>query len=89
MHVAQPARAAPFVARELVRARRPERRPVVLTRAELARLLRRLEGITHLMASLLYGGGLRLGEIRAGFRHGLVLYARDTHFEKCPGLALL
>jgi integrase len=47
---------------ELVRARRPERRPVVLTRAEVTRLLQKLEGVTHLMASLLYGSGLRLME---------------------------
>ena len=46
----------------LVRARRPERLPVVLTSAEVAAILARLEGDTWLMASLMYGSGLRLSE---------------------------
>lgn len=41
-------------------AKRPERLPVVLTRAEVKSLLTRLTGQPHLMASLLYGAGLRL-----------------------------
>jgi len=45
-----------------VRARRPQRLPVVLSRGEVAGLLARLDGQTHLMATLLYGSGLRLME---------------------------
>jgi integron integrase len=41
-------------------ARRPERLPVVFTRAEVQSLLAHLEGTPLLMASLLYGSGLRL-----------------------------
>ncbi len=47
---------------EIVRARRPERLPVVLARGEVAALLRELAGVERLMASLLYGAGLRLLE---------------------------
>ncbi len=48
--------------RGLVRARRPARLPVVLTRDEVQRLLRELTGVVRLMASLVYGSGLRLLE---------------------------
>lgn len=44
------------------RAKRPARLPVVLTVQEVHNLLNCLEGRTWLMASLLYGGGLRLME---------------------------
>ncbi|MBB3825077.1 integrase [Xanthomonas arboricola] len=46
----------------LVRAKRPRRIPVVLSREEVARLLAVLEGRCWLMASLLYGSGMRLME---------------------------
>ncbi len=46
----------------VIRARRPERRPVVLTRDEVRRLLAGLDGVHWLVASLLYGSGLRLME---------------------------
>ena len=46
----------------VVRAKRPRRLPVVLTRAQVARLLERLAGREALMAGLLYGSGLRLME---------------------------
>ena len=46
----------------VVRAKRPQRLPVVLTRAQVARLLERLAGREALMAGLLYGSGLRLME---------------------------
>lgn len=46
----------------LIRAKRPERIPVVLTPTEVSSLLSRLDGTAHLMASLLYGAGLRLLE---------------------------
>ena len=44
------------------RAKRPSRLPVVLTPAEVRSVLARLDGRDHLMASLLYGAGLRLME---------------------------
>jgi integron integrase len=47
---------------DAVRARRPKRLPVVLTRAEVAAILEELEGVHWLMAALLYGAGLRLSE---------------------------
>lgn len=47
---------------EIVRAKRPARLPVVLGREEVRALLRSLCGVEALMASLLYGGGLRLLE---------------------------
>lgn len=46
----------------IVRARRPARLPVVLTVDEVRRLLAELRGTEWLMASLLYGAGLRLLE---------------------------
>lgn len=46
----------------LVRAKRPERLPVVLSQDEVARLLSQLRGTEWLMASLMYGAGLRLTE---------------------------
>jgi integron integrase len=46
----------------VVRAKRPKRLPVVLSREEVRLLLKHLEGTKHLMASLLYGSGLRLME---------------------------
>ncbi|HET6546657.1 MAG TPA: integron integrase [Rhodanobacteraceae bacterium] len=47
---------------DVVRARRPRRVPVVLSRDEVHRLLAQLEGREWLMAGLLYGAGLRLME---------------------------
>ena len=47
---------------EIVRAERPQRLPVVLTRDEVRAVLRRLEGTPRVMAFLLYGAGLRLLE---------------------------
>ncbi|WP_052329421.1 integron integrase [Dyella ginsengisoli] len=46
----------------VVRAKRPRRVPVVLSRDEVGRLLARLDGQYALMASLLYGAGMRLME---------------------------
>ena len=45
-----------------VHAKRPERLPVVLTREEVRIVLGRMTGVTRLVATLLYGGGLRLEE---------------------------
>jgi integron integrase len=47
---------------DVVRAKRPQRLPVVLTRAEVKALLGALDGVHWIMASLLYGAGLRLLE---------------------------
>jgi integron integrase len=47
---------------DLVRARKPKRLPVVLTREEVRGLLGNLQGDRWLMASLMYGSGLRLME---------------------------
>ena len=46
----------------LERAKRPVRMPTVLTAEEVRRLLARMHGTKKLMASLLYGAGLRLRE---------------------------
>jgi integrase len=46
----------------IVRAKRPEPLPVVLTREEVAAVLRPLTGVPRLMVSLLCGSGLRLLE---------------------------
>ena len=47
---------------EVVRAKRPQRLPVVLTRSEVGRVLEGISGVEWLIASLLYGTGMRLGE---------------------------
>jgi len=57
----------------LVRAKRPVRLPVVLSEAEVRRLLAQLDGFKWLMASLLYGAGLRLQEC-------LMLRVKDVDF---------
>ena len=46
----------------LVRAKRPEHLPVVLTIEEVRAVLSRIHGVPRLMAVLLYGAGLRLLE---------------------------
>ncbi len=47
---------------EIVRAKRPQRIPTVLTPNEVAALISNLEGTHALMARLLYGSGMRLME---------------------------
>jgi integrase len=47
---------------DLVRARRPQHLPVVMTRDEVRAVLHHLEGIPRLLALLFYGAGLRLLE---------------------------
>jgi len=61
--------------RGTLRARRGTRLPVVLSRDELVRLLARLNGTFHLMASLMYGTGLRLMECCR-------LRVKDVDFER-------
>src|SRR3981081_4412338 len=59
----------------LIRASHPRRLPVVLTRADVRALLAQLQGTTWLVASLLYGSGLRLME-------GLRLRVKDLALER-------
>jgi integron integrase len=47
---------------DVVRAKRPQRLPVVLPRQEVEALLAALDGLSWVMAMLLYGSGLRLME---------------------------
>jgi len=47
---------------DVVRAKRPERAPVVFSRGEAKRVLDAIQGPHGLMAALLYGSGLRLHE---------------------------
>ena len=47
---------------DIVHAKRPKRIPVVLGREEVRAVLARLDGMPWLVATLLYGGGLRLLE---------------------------
>ncbi len=60
--------------KDVVRAQAPRRLPVVLSRQENTRLLAELEDTTWLMASLLYGSGLRLREC-------LALRVKDVDFD--------
>jgi integron integrase len=57
-----------------VRARRPRRLPVVLSRSEVDALLAQMHGVQRLVASLLYGTGTRLLE-------GLRLRVQDIDFD--------
>ena len=59
---------------DVVPARRPRRLPVVLTREEVRLVLLELKGTHVLVASLLYGAGLRLLE-------GLRLRVKDLDFD--------
>ena len=47
---------------DVPRARMPVRIPVVLSRDEVARIMKHLDGLTWIMVALLYGAGLRLQE---------------------------
>jgi len=47
---------------DVVRAKRPARLPVVLSREEVREVIRRIDGPPRLMALILYGAGLRLLE---------------------------
>jgi integron integrase len=59
----------------IVRARTPERLPVVLSRDEVMAVLRALTGTMQLVATLLYGAGLRLDEC-------LGLRVKDLDFDR-------
>jgi integron integrase len=60
---------------ELVRARKPTRLPIVLSREEVKAVLAQLQGDAWLAASLLYGTGMRLSEC-------LSLRVQDIDFER-------
>jgi len=57
----------------LVWAKRAKRLPVVLTPDEVAAVLDRLDGVEHLIVTLLYGAGLRVSE-------GVALRVKDVDF---------
>ena len=59
----------------VVRAKRPDRTPVVLTRGEVRQLLAHLDGAVLLVCTLLYGSGVRLLEC-------LSLRVKDIDFER-------
>jgi integrase len=59
----------------LPRARMPARVPVVLTPSEVRRVLEQLHGVPRIVATLLYGSGLRLQEC-------LELRVKDVDFER-------
>lgn len=61
--------------RDIARAKAPQRLPVVLSRGEVASVLGQLHGVGWLMASLLYGCGLRLMECAE-------LRVKDLHFDR-------
>lgn len=60
---------------DIVRAQRPVRLPVVLSRGEVAALLSQLRGSAWLSASLMYGAGLRLLEC-------MELRVKDIDFDR-------
>lgn len=59
----------------VVRAKRPKRLPTVLTRTEVEALLAALDGVSWIMAMVLYGSGLRVTEC-------LRLRVKDIDFTK-------
>jgi len=59
----------------VVRARRPTRLPVVMTRAEVRRVIGALHGVPQLVCMLLYGTGMRLNE-------GLSVRVKDLDFDR-------
>ena len=59
----------------IVRAQRPTRLPVVLSRDEVSELLSKLHGTVWLMASMMYGTGLRLLEC-------VELRVKDINFDR-------
>jgi integron integrase len=61
---------------EVIRAKKPQRLPVVLTRLEVERVLARLSGVEWLVVSTLYGAGMRLLEC-------LQLRIKDLDLVRC------
>jgi integron integrase len=60
---------------DMVRAKRPQRLPVVLTQQEVQALLAALDGVPWMLGTLLYGSGLRLMEC-------LRLRVKDVNFDR-------
>jgi site-specific recombinase XerD len=60
---------------DVVRGKKPSRLPTVLTRGETRAVLRQMKGTQQLVASVLYGSGLRLAE-------GLQLRVKDLELER-------
>ena len=54
-----------------VRAKKPRRLPTVMTKAETITIINAMSGVHKLMASLLYGSGLRLRDVRLPFAWAL------------------
>ena len=72
---------------DVVRAKRPQRLPIVLAREEVRAALQPLEGVPRLMAHLLYGAGLRLLECcRLRVQQGRQRHT-DLHARAQPGPA--
>lgn len=69
----------------VARARRPQRLPVVLSRDEVRAVLARMQGDTWLMASLLYGSGLRLRECITLRVHHIEFEALTIHVREGKG----
>ena len=68
----------------MVRAKQLQRLPVVLTRGEVAAVLRHLSGTPWSMATLLYGAGLRLMAcIRLRVQDSDVAYCNVTFISSC------
>lgn len=61
---------------EVIRAKRSQRLPVVFTRAEVKQVLSRISGTEWLVASMLYGSGMRLGEC-------IQLRVKDLDLSRC------
>jgi integron integrase len=59
---------------DAVKAKRPQHLPLVMSRQEVQRMLRQLEGRDLLLALLLYGAGMRHKEV-------LRLRVKDVHFD--------
>lgn len=64
---------------DIIRAKRPQHLPVVLSRQEVKTVLGIMKGDVQLIASLLYGTGLRLGEC-------ISLRVQDLDFSRCEVL---
>jgi len=60
---------------KVIRAKKPQRLPTVLTKTEVGKILERMEGTYGLMARLLYGTGMRLMECCR-------LRVKDIEFER-------
>jgi integron integrase len=71
--------------RGVVRAKRPERLPVVLTPSEVSLLLAQMTGVTSLMSRLMYGAGLRLAECTSLRIKDLALERREIRIRDGKG----